>query len=717
MQLQVKTILNAVQHFPGFVFQDMRLRRYRDGQPRHIEIVVEPHGGISAKCSRCRQPAPGYDQLPQRSWLFVPLWGLMTWFLYAARRVDCPEHGVVVEHVPWSDGKRPVTMARMCFLSRWARRLSWRETARAFGTSWECVYRSVEWFVAWGLAHRKLVNVRSLVVDEIHWGRSKGADHFLTVIYQIDGHCRRLLWVGQRRTQATLRRGLTALGDEVVSGLRFVCSDMWRPYLNVIAARAGDMVQLLWRGPGDSFAVIPKTQLYSRVNPAPTVTFVNPANEARFAASASVTVGVEAQSTFNQITGVEFFANGKSLGRLVQSVYAPTYAVTATGLAEGRYTLIAVATDGSGLTSTSAPVNITVAVGSGLPYGLSNREKVAPFLKMPATFSDAVPPLLSGTGVFSDTASRTPSAGLIPYRLNVPMWSDGAMESDFMAVPNRGDNITPDEQLRLRPAGFWKFPDGTVFIKNLDLVVDEIHPNAPLRRLETQVLVRDNNGAVYGATYKWRQDNRDADLVTAGLSEDIAVTNANGIIKQTWYYASPADCLTCHSPGAGYVLGVNTRQLNGDFTYPATANTDNQIRTLNRLGLFSPAIDETKIAGFAKLAPLTDLNASLADRARSYLDVNCAHCHRPGGVGNYDARYDTPQADQNIINVPAAVTLGLNDARIVKASDTDHSVLYQRLTSVVPTVKMPPLAHNRVDVRAARLMREWINSIQIKPNE
>jgi transposase len=91
-----------------------------------------------------------------------------------------------------SDGKRPVTMAMMCFLSRWARRLSWRETARAFVTSWECVYRSVEWFVAWGLAHRKLVNVWSLGVDEIHWGRSKGADNFLTVIYQIDGHCRRL---------------------------------------------------------------------------------------------------------------------------------------------------------------------------------------------------------------------------------------------------------------------------------------------------------------------------------------------------------------------------------------------------------------------------------------------------------------------------------------------------------------------------------------------
>ena len=247
MQLQVKTILNALQHFPGFVFQDIRLQRHRDGQPRCIEIVVEPHAGIPARCSRCRKPAPGYDQLPQRSWLFVPLWGLVTWFVYAARRVHCPEHGVVVEHVPWSDGKRPVTIAMMCFLSRWARRLSWRETARAFGTSWECVYRSVEWFVEWGLEHRKLANVRSIGVDEIHWGRSKGTDSFLTVIYQIDGHCRRLLWVGQRRTQAALRRGLATLGDEVVSGLRFVCSDMWRPYLNVIADKAGQALQVLDR--------------------------------------------------------------------------------------------------------------------------------------------------------------------------------------------------------------------------------------------------------------------------------------------------------------------------------------------------------------------------------------------------------------------------------------------------------------------------------------
>ena len=205
------------------------------------------HGGRGAKCSRCLKPAPGYDRLESRAWLFVPLWGIVTWFLYAARRVNCPEHGVVVEHVPWSAGKRPVTLAMMCFLSRWARRLSWRETARVFGTSWQCVYRSVEWFVEWGLANRVLAGIKAIGVDEIFWGRGRKSEAFLTVIYQIDGHCRRLLWVGRKRTQATLRRGLEALGSEVVGGLQYVCSDMWKPYLKVLAQRVGQALHILDR--------------------------------------------------------------------------------------------------------------------------------------------------------------------------------------------------------------------------------------------------------------------------------------------------------------------------------------------------------------------------------------------------------------------------------------------------------------------------------------
>ena len=237
--------MNRIQHFVGFVYQEVRLHG-RQGQP-WLTITLQAHQGMRARCSECRQPAPGYDRLPQRDWLFVPLWGMPTYFLYAPRRVQCPEHGVIVEHIPWSQGKRALTTAMMGFLARWARHLSWRQTAQAFQTSWEAVYRSVEWFVQWGLAQRQLDGVEAIGVDEIHWGKGKRADNFLTVIYQIDHHCRRLLWVGRRRTQATLRRGLAALGPAVVNGLCFACSDMWRAYLKVIAAKAPQALHVLDR--------------------------------------------------------------------------------------------------------------------------------------------------------------------------------------------------------------------------------------------------------------------------------------------------------------------------------------------------------------------------------------------------------------------------------------------------------------------------------------
>jgi len=202
---------------------------------------------MSRRCSQCQRPAPGYDQLEERTWQHVPLWGIAVWFRYAPRRVECPEHGVVVEHLPWNEGKRTLTTAMMGFLARWARRLSWRETAQIFQVSWEAVYRSVGWFVAWGLAHRELEGVESIGVDEIHWGRGLRAQNSLTLLYQIDGHCRRLLFVGKGRSQRTLRQGLKALGPAVVQGLRFVCSDMWKPYLEVIRVQAGQALHVLDR--------------------------------------------------------------------------------------------------------------------------------------------------------------------------------------------------------------------------------------------------------------------------------------------------------------------------------------------------------------------------------------------------------------------------------------------------------------------------------------
>ena len=249
-------------------------------------------------------------------------------------------------------------------------------------------------------------------------------------------------------------------------------------------------------------------------------------------------------------------------------------------------------------------------------------------------------------------------------------------------MPNKGGLERPDAQIRFLPTNTWTFPAGTVFVKNFDLVVNQTNASVPLRRLETRLLVRDINGAVYGVTYKWRPDNSDADLLTTSSNEVIQVTNAAGVTAQTWYYPSPADCLTCHTPVANYVLGVNTRQLNGDQTYPATGVTDNQLRTLNRLGLFNPAPNEADITNFVKLSSLTNASASLEERSRSYLEANCVQCHQPGGSGiTFDARYDTPLAQQNLTNYPAAFNLGYDNARIIKAKDVWRSMIWQRMNT------------------------------------
>src|SRR5581483_8829031 len=194
---------------------------------------------------------------------------------------------------------------------------------------------------------------------------------------------------------------------------------------------------------------------------------------------------------------------------------------------------------------------------------------------------------LSQTGAFSDTANMIPATGLIPYNVIVPLWSDGAVKTRWMAVPNSGAPYTPDQQVAFAPTGEWSFPSGTVFVKHFALVTDYSNPNAAPRRLETRLLVRDPSGDVYGVTYKWRPDDSDADLLTNSLNEPIVITNADhSTWTQTWYYPSPADCLTCHTKAANYVLGVKTRQLDTAFTYPGSGVSDNELRALNRAGLF-----------------------------------------------------------------------------------------------------------------------------------
>ena len=208
-----------------------------------LEIDLRPRANSRATCSGCGRRGPTYDRLASRRFQFVPLWGLHVFFIYAMRRVDCKRCGVRVEAVPWAEGKSPLTTAYAWFLAGWARRLSWQETAHAFRTSWDAVFRSVRLAVTWGLAHRDLEAIEAIGIDEISWRRGP---RFLTVVYQIDAHCRRLLWIGPDRRVETLEAFFAAFGERA-RRLRYVCSDMWRPYLAVIARCASQAVHVLDR--------------------------------------------------------------------------------------------------------------------------------------------------------------------------------------------------------------------------------------------------------------------------------------------------------------------------------------------------------------------------------------------------------------------------------------------------------------------------------------
>ena len=240
--MQLKTILNRVQKFKSFVYGNIVW--LDSGEDPELLIEVVPRANGKPICSGCGRPGPGYDTLPLRLFEFVPLWGIAVFFSYAMRRVDCPRCGVTVEAVPWADGKHTLTTTYMHFLAAWARRLSWKETAVIFRTTWEKVFHSVEWAVEWGLAHRDLSNVSSIGVDEVLWHRGH---KYLTVVYQIDDGCRRLLWAGKDRTVRTLLRFFRVFGKERSAQLRFVCSDMWKPYLRVIAKKAAQAVHVLDR--------------------------------------------------------------------------------------------------------------------------------------------------------------------------------------------------------------------------------------------------------------------------------------------------------------------------------------------------------------------------------------------------------------------------------------------------------------------------------------
>ena len=336
-------------------------------------------------------------------------------------------------------------------------------------------------------------------------------------------------------------------------------------------------------------------------------------------------------------------------------------------------------------------------------YGIRGYTAPQPWLNLPHDVTGRLPPLLSQTGAFKDVRTMSPAAGLIPYDLIVPFWSDGAAKTRYMALPK-------GTQIGFTADGEWTFPAGTVFVKTFELPTDEGNPRV-LRRLETRLLVRDDKGGVYGVDYKWRPDNSDAELLPASLTEDIPIRGRDGSMhEQTWYYPSRENCLTCHNSHTSGVLGVKTRQLNRTMTYPSGVS-DNELRTLNHLHLLDTQVSEAQLKTLPTLASLADPSRSIEDRARSYLDANCGHCHRPGGtVAYFDARYSTPLPKQELIDGPILINEGIDRPHVISPHDTWRSIAYMR-ANTNGDIRMPPLARETIDGQGVQVLRDWINSM------
>jgi transposase len=241
MNITVTSLLKRVLPLKGFCYAGAR---WDEHTQQVIEVELAARGGARARCSCCRQPAPGYDHpAGVRRWQFIGLWAIAIFFLYQPRRVQCRRCGVRVELLPWATGKLRLCDALRVYLAQWARLLSWQDVACRFQVSWADVYGAVKWVVRYGLRHRDLSGITALGVDEVCVGKGK----LWAVVYQIDHGVRRLLWIGKDRKAATLQVFFHRFGAARCAQVRFICSDLWQAWLGVIAAHLPAALHILDR--------------------------------------------------------------------------------------------------------------------------------------------------------------------------------------------------------------------------------------------------------------------------------------------------------------------------------------------------------------------------------------------------------------------------------------------------------------------------------------
>ena len=334
----------------------------------------------------------------------------------------------------------------------------------------------------------------------------------------------------------------------------------------------------------------------------------------------------------------------------------------------------------------------------------------------PAT-GQQFPRKLSETGLFSAVSQQSLEAGVMPYAINAEQWLDGATAQRFIALPGSSTVITTNVP--------WMLPKDTVFVRTLSLplIAGRLLSGS---KVETQLLHFDgDNWNAY--SYRWNEEQTDAELVKAGGAEQMLLIRdekaPKGRRQQTWRFASRAECLRCHNSWCGYVLGFSAAQLDrlarfrietvviaGEPPSEPRLIKDNPLHELVQAGLF----DRTPQTNNAsRLYPLQDPIADLGARARSWLHVNCSHCHREhaGGAVLSFMNYDWPLEKLNLVGArPMQGTFGIQDAKVVAAGDPYRSVLYYRI-SKLGKGHMPYLGSRLIDQRGTGLIHDWIRSL------
>jgi uncharacterized repeat protein (TIGR03806 family) len=300
---------------------------------------------------------------------------------------------------------------------------------------------------------------------------------------------------------------------------------------------------------------------------------------------------------------------------------------------------------------------------------------------------------LAQTGCVDPEDPTQGASGLIPYDLNFPFWSDGAVKQRWMGLPD-GQTVDVDE------AGDWQFPIGTVLLKMFSVEGQVI---------ETRLFMRHEDGNWAGYSYEWNEAVTQATLVPSGGK--IRILN-NG---QTWQYPGRSQCLFCHNNAAGHSLGIENAQLNRLFTYPSTGITANQIKTLASIEVLSQ--DPGDPAQLPSFFPWFEQNFPDADQlnaaARAYLHTNCSICHRPGGPGggHEDFRFSTTLASMNACDLPPTLAdYGIVDPLLIAPGDPDRSIVSFRIGTELDG-RMPPLASFVVDEAGLSLINDWIASL------